>query len=548
MEDDMDTVKLYYGGTIYTVNDMMPYAEAMAVKGKRIIAIGNLKTVEKDVAGEVVERINLEGKFLMPSFVESHAHPAMAGPEMLFQVNLDNCQSGEECVKAIEKFYDENHDIEMIRGVGWVNPYFDDKGPRKELLDEVSVDKPIIMVSGDHHSVWCNSKALEDAGITAASGDVIGGVVERDDVTNEPLGTLREEAQFPVLSRIPPYTEEEYEASWLNYQQVMAQYGITMVHDAWTELNSNAHRSVSKLASEDRLLFKVASSIYTKTNDVDYIDMIIKEGKELNNKNFNVRHAKFFIDGVVEGNTAWLKEPYADNPEFCGEKLWSDENLEAALLKLDENGWSAQLHVIGDAATEQVVRVMEKIEAKNGYRDRRTLLAHVQLVDDKDIPRMADLNFVVSANPFWFLKQEGYFYNLELPRLGKERANQQYRVKSFMDAGIVVASASDFSVTPIPAPLIGIAKGVLRREPKAEAVPENILTLEEAVSVEDMIKSFTINGAYSVFMEEETGSLEEGKLADFIILEENILEISPERIEDVKILNTFSEGKEIYRG
>ncbi len=543
----MENIKLYYNGSIYTVEENMEYAEAMAVEGKRITAIGNLAEVEKAIEGKSIERIDLEGKFMMPGFVESHAHPAMAGPEMIYQVDLSACGSKEEYLEEIKEFYMKNSKAKMIRGVGWINPIFDMTGPRKEWLDEISTEIPIIMVSGDHHSIWANSKAFEMAGIDSNTEDIAGGVIERDPKTKEPFGTLREEAQMPMMAIIPEYTVEEYEKSWLNYQEFMAAYGVTMVHDAWTELNSNAHKAVHKLASEEKLLFKAAASIYTYANDLDYIDQIVEEGKKLNAKSFFVNHAKFFLDGVVEGGTVCLKEPYANNPNEYGEKLWTDEKLTQAFIKLDNGGIWPHVHVIGDAVMSQTLDALEKVVEVNGKKDRRSIAAHAQIVAEEDKKRIVDVGLTISANPYWFYKEEGYYYGLEVPILGEERASKEYPMKSLMEAGAVVASASDFSVTPDPNPLKGMMGAVLRCLPEEMDDPEKILGVEERITIAEAIKSFTINGAYTMNMEEGTGSLKVGKFADFIILDKNILEIPPEELGDAKVLMTFSEGKLIYK-
>ncbi len=543
----MESIKVYYNGSIYTVEEDMEYAEMMAIEGKMIVAIGSKEEVEKAIEGKTVERIDLEGKFLMPGFVESHAHPAMAGPEMLYQVDLSACSSKEEYLEEIKKFYRKNSETKMVRGVGWINPIFDMTGPRKEWLDEISSEIPIIMVSGDHHSIWANSKAFEMAGIDASTEDIMGGVIERDSRTKEPLGTLREEAQLPMMEIIPEYTVEEYEKAWLNYQEFMAEYGVTMVHDAWTELNSNAHKAAHKLAVEEKLLFKVAASIYTYANNLEYIDKIAEEGKKLNAKSFSVNHAKFFLDGVVEGGTVCLKEPYANNPNEYGDKLWTDENLTEAFIKIDNAGIWPHVHVIGDAVMSQTLDALEKVVEINGKKDRRAIAAHAQIVAEEDKKRIGDVGLTISANPYWFYKEEGYYYGLEVPILGEERASKEYPMKSLMDEGVVVASASDFSVTPDPNPLKGMMGAVLRCLPEDINNPENILGAEEKITLEEAIKTFTINGAYTMNLENETGSLKKGKLADFIILDKNILKIPPEELDSAKVLMTFSEGELIYK-
>ncbi len=541
-----EVVKLYYNATIYTVEEEMPYADAMAIEGKHIISIGSYDFVREKIKEKKFEEFNLDGNFVMPGFVESHAHPSLAGPEMLYQIDLSDCFTKENYLIKIKEFYQNNPDISIIRGVGWINPAFEKNGPKKEWLDEISNNIPIILTSGDHHSLWVNSKALQLANVDFTTEDIPGGVIERNTSTMEPSGTLREEAQSLITNKFSDYSIEEYEKAWLYYQNAMAKFGITMVHDAWLNLLSNSHKAVYNLAKENRLLFKVSASIYTYANNPSYIDSIIKEGKNFNINSFTVNHAKFFLDGVIEGGTACLKSPYSNNKEKYGEKLWEDTNLLTALLKLDNADFWPHFHIIGDAVMTQALDILEKVININGIKDRRIIGAHAQIVDETDKKRIGNVGMTISANPYWFIKDKGYYYEIEEPSLGTERASNEYPMKSLINEGIIVASASDFSVTPNPNPLKGIMTGVLRCLPNERDKPDRILGVNERATVPEMIKSFTLNGAYTMNKEKETGSLKVGKYADFIVINKNILEIPVHEIVSAKVIKVFSEGTLIY--
>ncbi len=546
MNDDKLTITVFLNGNIHTVNKKMPNAEAMAIQSGKIIAIGSNEEVLKKVSSINISEIDLKGKFVLPGFVDSHAHPAMTSVEVLYEVDLFGETSKEGYLEKVKDFYEKNKDVKIIKGSGWANAILSDSPPQKEDLDKISKEIPILLSSDDHHTCWGNSKAFELAEINKDT-TVKGGQIAKNSKTGEPIGTVNEEALKLFASIIGEYSVEEYEEAWLEYQRIMASYGITMTHDARIELNNNSHKAAYNLVKSDKFLFKIAASAYVPVNNTAYIDKIIETGRNYDGKNFFTNHAKFFIDGVVEAKTAWLKEPYEGESSYRGEGLWDDEILFEALKKLDDAGWWAHFHCIGDAAAEQIINALSRVEQINGIKNRRNILAHGQIIDKKDIDQMVKLNLTVSANPYWFIKNEYSYKQIEERNLGEERASKEYLMKSLMDAGIVVASASDFNVTPIPNPLIGIMTGAIRCLPEEINDEDKRLGVEECVTVENMIKSFTINGAYTIGKDESTGSLEEGKDADFIILDKNILTIPVVEIGSTKVLETYSEGKRIYK-
>jgi hypothetical protein len=260
---------------------------------------------------------------------------------------------------------------------------------------------------------------------------------------------------------------------------------------------------------------------------------------------FRISGAKVFVDGVVEGGTAYLHEPYAHKPDFRGEPLWEQGQLNALCQAADRKNLQIHIHAIGDAAIRMSLDALAYARQQNGQRDSRHLITHLQVVDYADIPRFAELDVVGVPQPFWHVKGE-YFWGLEAKYLGRERAEKEYPMKSFLDAGVTLASASDYPVQVPSPPLVGIMLGVLRCIP-GDPDPNEILGPHERMSLADMITSFTINGAYANFMEDETGSIEVGKKADLVVLERNLFDISTEEIGDVKVLMTLFEGKAVQR-
>ena len=272
--------------------------------------------------------------------------------------------------------------------------------------------------------------------------------------------------------------------------------------------------------------------------------MLLRERVRNSHPKFQTNTAKLFVDGVVEGGTAYLLEPYHHLPDFYGELIWDPQKLKEVCADLDKEKIQIHIHVIGDAAARIALDALEYAKQLNGKRDARHLITHLQLVTPEDILRFEQLGVIGVPNPYWF-KLDDYYWSLALPYLGKERADHEYPMQSFLEAGVLMASASDFPVTIPFDPLIGIETGITRS--KIGVSNKEILWPEERASLEAMIASFTINGATANFLEDEIGSLEVGKAADFIVLDQNLFKIPPNEIAKTKVLRTFIDGKEVFR-
>ena len=238
----IDTI--FYNGTIFT-GETEEFTEAVAVSGKYIAEAGSAERLLK-LADKETKLVDLKGKMMLPGFIDSHAHPLLSGVEVLYKVDLNRCQSAEEYVMEIRRFWEKHPELEFILGVGWTNPCFGSHGPAKELLDEITKEIPMAFDSSDHHSIWANSKAIELAGITAETPDPEGGVIERKE-NGEPSGTFREAAQDLIRPVCPEFTVEQYKKGLAAYQTQMAGYGITMAHDAMLPGGRSPHQALLEM-------------------------------------------------------------------------------------------------------------------------------------------------------------------------------------------------------------------------------------------------------------------------------------------------------------
>ena len=529
-------------GSIYTVVGERGWAQAMAIENDRIMFVGTNSEVEPFI-GSSTDVIDLEGKMVLPGFVDAHAHPSQA-MYLVGSINLHSLDSLELYQKTIADFVESHPNAEAFKGGGWTDGLFPKLGPSKEFLDAIIPDRPVSLISYDGHSLWVNSVTLERAGVTKDTPDPEGSIIERDPETGEPSGTLREEAMKLVEYVIPDYSLEERKNALIAYQEMAAQAGITLVHDAMVDAQSIA--VFKELEAEGLLKMRFRSSI---TMDPDQgiegqIQTVLQERSKNTGAYFQTNTAKIFVDGVIEGGTGYLFEPYEHKPGFRGEPIWGPEALNSMCAALDKENIQIHVHVIGDAAACITLDALEYAYEINGKRDSRHLITHLHLVRPEDILRFKQLGVIGVPQPFWF-KIDEYYWELALPYLGKERADRQYPMQSFIDAGVIMASASDFPVTIPFDPVIAIQLGITRSE--IGKATEEILWPEERAGLEDMITSFTTNGAFANFLENETGSIEVGKQADLVVLDQNLFEIPSTEIANTKVLLTLVGGKQVYR-
>jgi len=529
-------------GSVYTVDKNRTWAQAVAIAGDQIVYVGSSEGVESYIGSETCVK-DLEGKMVLPGFVDAHAHPSQA-MDLVGNISLYSLDSLEEYKKGIAEYVECHPDVKVYRGSGWADTLFPNLGPTKEILDTIIPDQPIAIISYDGHSMWVNSVTLERAQINKNTPDPEGGRIERDPKTGQPSGTLRETAFKLVESVIPEYSIEERKKALLAYQEMANRVGITMSHDAMLDTQSIA--AFNALAEDDQLKmrFRGAITLEPKQGIKQQIEAVVEERSKNTHSFFQTHAAKIFVDGVVEGGTAYLLEPYDHKPEFRGEPIWNPEILSNVCAALDEKAIQIHFHVIGDAAVSITLDALENAHKTNGRRDSRHLITHLQLVAPKDIQRFKQLGVIGVPQPFWF-KIDDYYRELALPYLGKNRADRQYPMQSFFEAGVIMASASDFPVTIPFDPLIAIQIGRTRLD--IVETTEEVLCPEERASLEDMITSFTYNGAYANFLENETGSIEVGKRADVIVLDQNLFEIPPKEIAETKVLLTFVDGIEVFR-
>lgn len=497
-------------------------------------------TGQKSLELEHDQVVDLNEAFVMPAFADGHAHPLFAGREMLGpQVN--GLQSVAEIVAEVARFAKANPDEEWIIGGAYEAAIIEQGDFDAHWLDEAVSDRPVVLHAVDHHTVWVNSKALELSGITAATKNPDGGTIARRE-DGSPKGTLREPTAIGfVTEKAPKRTMKNEIRALVLACDALLKVGITSAVDAWiepgmAEVYIEAAKA-GKLSVDMSLCFLAVAGQWQE--NVDYHKELRKEIESLpKGSNLEGKTIKFLLDGALSSGTAALMDPYLDDPLTSGLLMWEHDDLPNALCVFDNLSFQVHLHAIGDAAVRQALDAIEAMQRVNPRRDRRPVIAHAQLIHPDDIKRFERLGVIANYQPLWTYL-DPMNKELILPRLGEQRNNRQYPLRSMLDAGAMISYGSDWPVTS-QVPLEALAVPVHRQSP--DGYPAQGWSKQEAITIEESLTFYTSSVAYQLFKEKDLGKLEVGMRADFVVLDRNPLEVDPHEISSIKIVDLYKAG------
>ncbi|MDA7768524.1 amidohydrolase [Porticoccaceae bacterium] len=538
---------ILFDGKVYTVDANRSWAEAVAVIDGKIAYVGSSSGAKK-YKGPNTRLVDLDGKMVLPGFQDAHVHPIEAGMAYL-GCSLHDGKSVEDYVLIVKECAQQSPEASFIDGGGWTMDLFEDGLPDKRLLDEVVSDRPVILKSASGHQLWVNSKTLKIAGIDAETPDPPRGRIDRYKNSKEPSGSLQENSAMNLaFSTRPAYSADQMQAALQFGQHYLNQYGVTTVQDALLKLDGNeAYVGGPTYMAMDRagdLTIRVVGALVWNTDSgLEQLSRITDARERFKTPLFSAPSVKIWLDGVMEVHTAALLAPYSDREDgYSGELLIKPEQLDVVVSQLDALGFQIHFHAIGDAAVRQSLDSLELARQKNGVRDSRHHMSHIQLFDPADIPRLETLNVVANFQPYWAWADK-FITELTIPKLGADRSKWLYPIRSVLDTGAVVAFGSDWFVTS-GNPLLGIETAITRRDPLTNF--SDPFLEDERINLADAIEAYTINSAYVNFIDDETGSIEEGKLADLIVLDNNLFELAPNEISDAQVLLTLLEGNPVY--
>jgi hypothetical protein len=522
--------KIYYHARIWTGDTSQPWAEVLAIKGNKILYVGK---DEKRFRSKHTEMIDLEGRFIVPGFIDNHTH-FLSGGYNLSGVDLRKARSPQEFISILKAYCLQYPDDRWILGGDWDHEAWGGQLPDRHWIDSITGNHPVFISRYDGHMALANTKAMELAGIHNNTTVPAGGEMIKDKY-GVYTGVMKDEAMNLVTSVIPPPSDKELD----EYLQAAVQHafknGVTQIHDmgsfgGWLDLAT--YRRNHALQKLDLRIYS-----FVPLNSWYRLDSFCKkEGK--GDDLLRWGGLKGFMDGSLGSTTAWFYQPYLDHPKSSGFNITDTTMMRNWVLAADSAGLQVAVHAIGDRANDFILNVFEEAEKKI-TKDRRFRIEHAQHLSQQAIPRFARLRVIPSMQPYHAIDDGRWAYK----RLDEARLKGTYAFKSLLNSNATLTFGSDWTVAPLN-PLAGIYAAVTRKT-LDDKNPDGWYP-EQKISVEQALKCYTANNAFAGFQENKTGILKKGMLADFAVLNENIFEIAPEKIRDIIILRTIVNGRQVY--
>jgi predicted amidohydrolase YtcJ len=517
-----DSTLVVLNANVVTLNQKQPKAEAIAIQNGKIIAVGSDKEIRKYIVKKT-KVIHAKNKTIVPGFVDCHVHMTGFG-QFLHTLNLRNAESVKEMQQKLRKYAQKNSEKSWILGGRWDQDKFAEKRyPTRWDLDAAVADKLVFLIRVCGHLGVANSRALQLADISKET-TIESGKIDLDEATGEPNGILRENALGLVWKAIPKPNPKELEKACISACKKAVKAGVTCVH--WIVGSTEEIRIIQKLYRNGKLPLRVYVGI-----SADLLDQLIDLGLQtgFGNDMVKIGFVKVFADGSLGARTAALKKPYSDKPETRGIVLYTQRKLNKLVSKAHKAGLQLAVHAIGDRAIEAVLRVFENALKKHPRKNHRHRIEHCSVLNPKLIKRMKRLGLIASVQPHFVVSD---FWVVD--RVGKDRARWVYAFKTLMKEGLIVTSGSDCPVEPID-PLLGVWAAVTRKS-----------FAEESLTVEEALKTYTLNAAYASFDENKKGTIEVGKFADLTVLSDDLLNVPPGEIKKAKVEMTIVDGKIVY--
>lgn len=530
MTDYADIV--YLNGNIYTVDSDFSKAAAIAVKGQNLICVGSTNDVEK-LIGRETKVFDLKGRTVIPGLIEGHMHFQSLG-ESLLQIDAF-WKPKADILSAVKAEAERLADGEWIIGRGWnQDAWPGSQFPSKEDLDAVAPNNPVALFRTCYHALWVNSKALEMGGITKDIPNPLGGEIIKDKDGNM-LGVLTDTAMETVADKIPEYSEARKKEAYLKAQEELLSYGFTTILDAGSD--SKTFQYIKDVYEEKKLNIRIYGMVCSGESAEEYYRLGPQIG--LYDNKLTIRGIKFMSDGSLGARSAWMLDEYSDRPGHSGNGRYTNDELYALVKEAREKGFQVATHAIGDAANRQCVDIYEKVLEELPLENHRYRIEHFQIAALEDIDRISKLGIIPSMQAVHATSDK----NMAEDRVGAERIKGAYAWRKVIDKGSVIVNGSDAPVE-LANPYHGIYAAATRMDrdgnPAGGWHPEERMTREEA------LKSFTIWAAYGQFEEQLKGSLEVGKLADFVVVDRDIMTCPESDLKNTNALMTVVGGKVLY--
>lgn len=534
-----DTIVLH--GKIYTLNPKQAWAEALAIRGERIVAVGS-DTDIANLQSKDTKVIDAKGRLVLPGFTDCHIH-FIDGSFSLGRVNLEDAKDAADIQQRLREYGGKHSGNDWILGRGWNYAMFPTSLPDKKYLDEVFPDRPAFLEGYDGHTYWANSKALALAHITKDTPNPPNGIIVRDPQTGEATGALKEAAQSLVAAVVPKPTRGEKLAALRDGIRWANENGLTRVHSAGGDFEE--FDLYDELLRHGDLTLRFYVSYFQDPPELRPQDISAIEDarKKYTGDWLSAGAVKFMIDGVIESHTAAMLESYSDDPSLKGKLFWDPDKYKSAIAELDKRNLQLFTHAIGDYGIRTALDGYENAERLNHGSGRRPRIEHIESVSTADIPRFGKLHVIASMQPLHSYPNNDTL-DVWARNIGPVRASRAWVWKSIAKDGGQLAFGSDWPVVTLN-PFKGIQTAVTRQT--SEGSPKDGFVPSQRLSVAEAIHGYTLGAAFAGFREKTEGSLEPGKLADLIILSQNLFQIDPHTIDKTKVLTTVVGGRVVFQ-
>ena len=534
---------------VYTVNARQPWAQAIAIREGKILVLGSNDEMSPYQV-QSTHVIDAKGHFLMPGITDCHIH-FLDGSLSLGYVALDDARTIEEIQDRVKHYAAIHPDARWILGRGWQYPVFGSTGmPDKKYLDAIIPDRPVYLEGFDGHTWWANTRALQLAGITRETKDPPNGKFVRDPKTGEPTGAVKEDEADEIMRKaIPQPSREEKLAALRRGLREANRVGLVRVHSmGGVNIGSGDFPNIDlydQLRRSGQLTVRMYMAYRANPPSLTPgdIDQVESERRQFHDEWIDVGGVKMFLDGVVESHTAAMLAPYSDDPTQSGRLFWEPEQYKQAVMELDRRSFQIFTHAIGDRAVRLALDSYDQARKKNGTKDARDRIEHIETISAQDIPRFAKIGVIASMQPLHAYPDDDIL-NIWAKNVGPEREKRGFAWNNIAKTGGRLAFGSDWPIvtqSPWPGIQTAVTRQTTEGKPPGGWLPEQRVTLPQA------IEAYTLGAAFAGHREKTEGSLEPGKVADLIILDQNLYETEPGKIGDTQVLLTMVGGKVVYQ-
>lgn len=537
---------VFTNAKVYTVNESQPWADAIAVKGNEIVFVGDAAGAEA-LVGANTQRRDVGGRLLLPGFIDSHAHP-VAGGAYAQALSLDTFGTVDDWVQAIADYAEENQDAPVLFGYGFLATTFGPVGPTRQLIDAIVPDKPVLIMDEGFHAAWANTATLDALNITQDTIDPVPGFsYYKRDNNGDATGYLLEGTAGLAMDQLDVITEKIVAEGTGIIIDIMNAYGVTAAFDAGAIGYADMVGSVlSGLEEAGEMTVRLVGSYRPEgPEDVEAaVDNTLEWSRTLKGDRYHYKVLKIMHDGTVEGRTAAMFEDYQGEPGNSGETVFTQEEMDTMVVGAAQNNVDVHIHALGERAVHEALNAIEAARQAAADSTTRYAICHIQVITDQDLQRFAELDVIAQSTPLWAAYDT---YGEQF--VSTDQFSRFWRFNSLKNLGVRLSFGSDFPASGAGtlglSPAVQIEIGHTRQDPGDSESPVQPRQTER-LDIASLIRGFTIDAAYQMHMDDEIGSLEAGKKADLIVLDQNLFEVDPYDIHKTQVVLTMMDGDIVY--